>query len=75
MDVGRDGPCPEQTTHETMARGEVCGGVRSHRGPEDRILLAFGHFGGITLGRSLSHWPRRSFGSWLGPEAVLDGKS
>lgn len=54
MHLGRDGPCSEQPKHETMAREEVYGGVRSHRGPENRILLGFGHLGQITLGRSLS---------------------
>lgn len=68
MYVGRGGPCPEQPNHETAARKEVYGGVRSHRGPEDRVLLSFGYLGRITLGRSLSHWPCRSLGGWLRPE-------
>lgn len=54
MHVGRDGPWPEQPKHETTARGEAYGGVRSHRGPEDRIPLGFGHLGRIILERNLS---------------------
>jgi len=54
MQVGIDGPWPEEPKHETTSRGEVYGEVRSHRRPENRVLLGFGHLGQITLERNLS---------------------